>query len=90
MHEATPWASAPRLSQREGGLIKTPAKHKDNERHQDHSRRVPGGTKRTNEFPKRFQGRSAETQIPDLLGFAWITNHLDLSCFISILEFLVM
>ena len=29
----------------------------------------------------RFQGRSAETQISNLLGFAWITNNLDLSCY---------
>ena len=34
-----------------GGLLKTPAKHRENERQRDHSHRGARGTKGTNEIP---------------------------------------
>ena len=32
----------------------------------------------------------AGIQIPNLLGFAWITNNLDVSCFTPMFDFWVM
>ena len=40
-----------------GGLLETPAKHRENERQRDHSHRGARGTKGTNEILKSFQNQ---------------------------------